>query len=110
MIQSAGIITGAGFETPAEALYLGKKLLCIPIKGQYEQYCNAAALQQFNVPIEQTINENFHTKVEAWLNGTTPLPLQLTHSTADIVEYVIDKAIRLHKQTTTLDEHTVMQM
>ncbi|MFX6743247.1 glycosyltransferase family protein, partial [Acinetobacter baumannii] len=43
MINCTGIITGAGFETPAEALYLGKKLLCLPIRGQYEQLCNAAA-------------------------------------------------------------------
>jgi hypothetical protein len=32
------------FETPAEALFLGKKLLVIPMTGQYEQECNAAAL------------------------------------------------------------------
>jgi uncharacterized protein (TIGR00661 family) len=47
MINAAGIITGAGFETPAEALYLGKKLMVIPIKGQYEQLCNAEALKSF---------------------------------------------------------------
>jgi hypothetical protein len=30
MISSHGVITGAGFETPAETLYLGKKLICVP--------------------------------------------------------------------------------
>ena len=35
MIRCKSIITGAGFETPAEAIHLGKKLLCIPINGQY---------------------------------------------------------------------------
>jgi uncharacterized protein (TIGR00661 family) len=59
MITSLGVITGAGFETPAEVLYLGKKLLCLPIKGQYEQWCNAAALEHFNVPIVPTIDELF---------------------------------------------------
>ena len=49
LITGAGIITGAGFETPAEALYLNKKLVVIPVKGQYEQLCNAAALQQMGV-------------------------------------------------------------
>ena len=45
MINAYGVITGAGFETPAEVLHLGKRLLVIPIKGQYEQLCNAAALE-----------------------------------------------------------------
>src|SRR5271154_5859150 len=36
LINCHGIITNSGFETPAEALYLRKKLLVIPIKGQYE--------------------------------------------------------------------------
>lgn len=59
MINGSGIITHAGFETPAEALYLGKKLLCIPIKGQYEQYCNAESLQEVGVKVlnDFTINE-----------------------------------------------------
>src|SRR5690606_3444735 len=38
-----GILCNAGFETPAEALFLQKKLFVIPIQNQYEQECNAAA-------------------------------------------------------------------
>ncbi|MDQ4141665.1 MAG: glycosyl transferase, partial [Bacteroidota bacterium] len=41
LATSAGVLCGAGFETPAEALYLGKKLLAVPMKSQYEQQCNA---------------------------------------------------------------------
>ena len=37
MAWSKGILCGAGFETPAEALFLKKKLMVIPMKGQYEQ-------------------------------------------------------------------------
>lgn len=40
-----GILCNSGFETPSEALFLGKKILSIPMKGQYEQECNAAALK-----------------------------------------------------------------
>ena len=46
MINCHGIITGGGFETPAEALYLRKKILSIPILNHYEQECNAAALKK----------------------------------------------------------------
>ncbi|MDI6402957.1 glycosyltransferase family protein, partial [Balneolaceae bacterium ANBcel3] len=35
-----GVICGAGFEAPSEALYLGKPLMVIPMKWQYEQQCN----------------------------------------------------------------------
>jgi len=38
LINCKAIITGAGFETPAEALYLGKKLLVIPIRGQRRRH------------------------------------------------------------------------
>ena len=44
-----GVITAAGFQTPSEALYLGKKLMVIPIKGQYEQECNAESLKRMSV-------------------------------------------------------------
>lgn len=43
LLQCNGVITGGGFETVAEALYLNKRVLTIPIKGQYEQECNAIA-------------------------------------------------------------------
>ena len=93
MITSAGVITGAGFETPAEALYLGKKLLCLPIRGQYEQLCNAAALERFNVPIIDKIDENFTSSVYNWLSGLAPKPLVLGQSTKEIVEKVIEKGL-----------------
>ena len=51
MASSTGVLCGAGFETPAEALYLGKKLMVIPMKSQLEQFYNAASLKQLGVPV-----------------------------------------------------------
>ena len=59
LISCTAIVAGAGFETPAEALYLGKKLLIIPIKGQYEQLCNAAALEKMGVARIDALNGQF---------------------------------------------------
>jgi uncharacterized protein (TIGR00661 family) len=98
MINSHGVITGAGFETPAETLYLGKKLLCLPILGQYEQFCNAAALKDFNVPIVHAITENFTTQVAGWLDGAKQQQLVLEHSTGSIVEKVMEKANSILEQ------------
>ena len=95
IINCNGVITGAGFETPAEILYLGKKLLCIPIKGQYEQKCNAAALKDFNVPVIDDVDNNFTTTITNWLDQPKPTQLQLQHSTGAIVASVMQQAENL---------------
>lgn len=41
MAACRGLITTAGFESVCEAIYLGKKVMMIPVKGQFEQSCNA---------------------------------------------------------------------
>lgn len=89
LINCHGIITGAGFETPAEALYLGKKLLVIPLRGQYEQYCNAEALKEFNVPVMPELNENFNTIFDSWMNGKQK-PLLLHTNTKNIIQQVVE--------------------
>ena len=48
LLKCSGVITGGGFETVAEALYLNKRVLTIPIKGQYEQECNAEAANRIH--------------------------------------------------------------
>ena len=104
MINCHGVITGAGFETPAEALYLKKKLLCLPIKGQYEQLCNAEALKEFNVPIISAINENFAFDIKQWINGSFPESLTLSNSTYEVVQHVIKTALSLKNNQSFLPE------
>lgn len=73
LITCHGLITGGGFETPSEALYMGKKLLSIPISGQYEQQCNAAALAKMGVMTSNGINlKTFDVLLQNWLHSTTP--------------------------------------
>jgi uncharacterized protein (TIGR00661 family) len=52
-----GVITGGGFETVAEALYLNKPVFTIPIKGQYEQECNATAASKFDNVFKEPLSE-----------------------------------------------------
>jgi hypothetical protein len=66
MLSSHGVITGGGFETPAEALYLGKKLLSIPVRKHYEQLCNAAALQAMGIKVLEDIDSHFEQEVTTW--------------------------------------------
>ena len=62
-----GLITGGGFETPAEALYMHKKLISIPIGGQYEQLCNAAALKKLGVSTLNELTDKTKAIVHQWL-------------------------------------------
>ena len=55
MVRCDTVVTAAGFETPAEALVLGKRLVVVPIAGQYEQACNAAALKRMGVRVADSI-------------------------------------------------------
>ncbi|XOV91895.1 MAG: glycosyltransferase family protein [Bacteroidota bacterium] len=41
MASSRGYVTTAGFESVCEAMYLGKPVLMVPVRGHYEQACNA---------------------------------------------------------------------
>lgn len=69
LLSAHAVITGGGFETPAEALYLQKRLMCIPCKNHYEQYCNAAALQKLGLFIvDPASSKDLALHVGVWLN------------------------------------------
>jgi uncharacterized protein (TIGR00661 family) len=80
LINCTGIITGAGFETPAEALQLGKKLMCIPIKGQYEQQCNAAALKEMGVTCLKKISHDFEDQFVKWIESPQQVEVNYNNS------------------------------
>jgi uncharacterized protein (TIGR00661 family) len=69
MASSHGVLCGAGFETPAEALYLKKKLMVVPMKNQHEQHFNAASLKQLGVPAIKKVSKKNLSKIEAWLES-----------------------------------------
>jgi len=90
MINCHGIITGGGFETPAEALYLGKKILSIPIRDHYEQECNAAALKKMGVPVVYEVGDNFDEIIENWLNTATQYPTMQANNIPETLQYLFD--------------------
>ena len=47
MSRCKGLICTAGFESVCEAMYLGKSILAVPVKGHVEQYWNALDLMQY---------------------------------------------------------------
>lgn len=90
MASSAGVLCGAGFETPAEALFLKKKLLVVPMKNQYEQHLNAAALEEMGVPVIKNLKAKHELAIESWLNGKSRVEVDYPDTTQDIVDHVLD--------------------
>lgn len=90
LINCHGIITGGGFETPAEALYLNKKVLSIPIQKHYEQECNAAALKLLGVPVLSKVGDYFHVEIENWLNGKIEYPKIEANDIPKTLQYLFD--------------------
>lgn len=89
MASSSGVLCGAGFETPAEALYLKKKLLVIPMKNQYEQKCNALALKELGVPVIKKLSKKKINKIAEWIHSDTTVEVDYQDSTQDIIEAIL---------------------
>jgi uncharacterized protein (TIGR00661 family) len=63
-----GILCTAGFETPAEAIFMGKKLCVVPMKNQYEQACNAAFLSEIGITVLTDLLDE-RIKLNHWLQN-----------------------------------------
>ena len=88
LASCSGLVSTAGFESICEALYLSKPVMMVPVKGQYEQFCNAvdaqrcgAGIHAHDFNITKLVNYRpFHhydpTKYQSWANQTENLILQ----------------------------------
>ncbi|MBL7724369.1 MAG: glycosyl transferase [Chitinophagaceae bacterium] len=97
LITCSGIICGAGFETPAEALHLGKKILAIPISGQYEQESNAAALTKLGITCLPAIDKNFTSHFDSWMESSPVIRKDYSDSIAKSLEYVFSLPVAEQK-------------
>ncbi len=85
-----GLLTGGGFEGPAEALFLGKKLLAVPMHHQYEQHCNALGLEELGVPVIWKEN-TFQEKLVSWVNSDKRVAVAFPDETEEIIRKTIEK-------------------
>lgn len=84
-----GLLTGAGFEAPSEALYLGKMLMTVPMSMQYEQQCNAKALRLMGVPVLPTMNELAVEPLRRWLREQDYIQVRYEDRTRNIIENIL---------------------
>jgi uncharacterized protein (TIGR00661 family) len=91
LAASDGLLTAGGFESPAEAIHLRKKVLAIPMSNQYEQQCNATAMKDIGITVVKEIDENFTSKLKSWVNFAFPINVYYPDNTGKIVEELVMK-------------------
>lgn len=94
LASCTGLFTGGGFEGPAEALHLKKKLLVAPMKFQYEQQCNAYALKQLGLPVIWSSNSNWLPIIKEFVSRPQVHQFNFPDETAAIIDMVVKKYAR----------------
>lgn len=87
--ESDSVLCSAGFELPTESLFHGKRLAVIPIKGQYEQACNAAALRKAGAWQASSLKK---LKLKNWLHSPRPQPQRWPDFSEELVCEVLSYA------------------
>jgi uncharacterized protein (TIGR00661 family) len=95
----AGVFCGAGFETPAEALFMGKKLMVMPMHGQYEQLCNAAALEKMGVKVIRSLSKKYLPFIREWLDSKEMVEVVYPDFTESLITYIIDHHVLTYKSS-----------
>ena len=93
MAAAEGVLCGGGFETPSEAIFLGKKLMVVPMKNQYEQQCNARALSGLSVPVLQRLNQSSVKHLQDWVENGTVVKKEYPDETETIVDLLLSSEI-----------------
>lgn len=90
------LLTTAGFESIAEAMYLNKPVLCVPVKGHFEQFCNSRDVafsgaggysDTFDPGLIQSVLKNFSVngKFEVWYRTQTNI---LTNDIREMINHM----------------------
>jgi uncharacterized protein (TIGR00661 family) len=91
MASAKGVFCAAGFETPAEALFLRKKLLVVPMRGQFEQHCNAAALADMGIPVIRNLKKQSRMKIKEWLQSEVLVCVDYPDRTEAVIRELMNK-------------------
>lgn len=87
-IHCEGILCSAGFETPAEALFMGKKLCVVPMKNQYEQVCNGKMLESLGIMVIPDLINSLKD-IQAWLGNKEKIQIQYPNKVPEILKKII---------------------
>lgn len=93
LAASAGVICNSGFEVISEALQAGKKILSKPLKGQWEQCCNAKALAELGWgTVMMRLDRD---TLAAWLESDKAVRVRYPDVAAAIVAWLRERSGRI---------------
>jgi uncharacterized protein (TIGR00661 family) len=95
MASSNGVLCNAGFGTPTEAIYLNKPLAIIPMQNQFEQQCNALALEKMGATRLKHLATKELYKLKAWVEQGTAMKVHYPDQITTIVNQVMQKGKEL---------------
>lgn len=95
-----GVVCNAGFGTTSEALYLGKKMLVIPMQRQCEQQCNAAMLAQMGISVFGSFRAGNSASIQRWINTGAPIKQSYPDQNRDIVQFVLKSHCEILEERT----------
>jgi uncharacterized protein (TIGR00661 family) len=98
---SEGVLCGAGFELPAEALFLNKKLMVIPMMGQYEQLCNAESLKKIGVLVLDKLCLLHRRTISLWLMQSNQIVVNYPNRTEQIIDTIFNDLTPLENASST---------
>ena len=71
---------------------MGKKVLVIPMKAQYEQHCNAAGAAELGVPVIKSLKKKHIHRVDTWLSNDQKIEVDFKDETSKIIDQVLSMA------------------
>lgn len=105
MASSRGVLCGAGFATPTEALFMKKKLMVIPMQGQYEQQCNAEALRKMGVNTINSLKLQHLEIIKNWVSNTGVIEVNYPDITEKIISNIFkDHQLQAHEATIKIEK------
>ncbi len=90
MAESNGVVCNAGFGATSEALFLNKKLLAVPMKGQIEQKYNAAMLQSMGVKKIKKFKENKVDEIKDWIENGKNCKVNFPDNAQSIISVIVN--------------------
>ncbi|MBY0478142.1 MAG: hypothetical protein K2Q24_10885 [Chitinophagaceae bacterium] len=108
MANAKALVTTAGFESVCEAMYLGKPVLMVPVKGHFEQCCNArdaakagagTFADEFNLDVLLQYLPHHQNISEAFVEWSSETKHILMEAFAEVLHQPMEKEITTDTST-----------
>lgn len=105
LLKASIVITSAGFNTTTECIYLGKKLVVIPINEHYEQQFNASSLKKLGIRVlqEKSTDEQIVNQIREAINNQEAIQISYSDNLNEIRNRIIDVYSKKDKTATNID-------